>query len=291
MPSSFSPAALAGVAGRQATAVVADGLGPLGRVAGRALPWAATAWCAVAVIGQLIFTAYVLRFYGAAAVAGEPQRWNKVLPHGWVPGDTPANVLTSLHLLFTVLIIASAIVQLLPVVRRRAPVLHRWNGRFYVVSALLMAGSGLWMVATRKTVGDWPQHLAVSLNGVLIIAFALMAWRLAAARRFEQHRRWALRLFLAVSGVWFFRIGLMAWIVLNQGPAGFDPQTFTGPFLSVLGFAQYLLPLAVLEAYLRTREKAGPRTHLAMAAGLGALTLLTALGIGAATMIMWLPRM
>lgn len=288
MPSSFSPAALAGVSTRQAPAV---GTGGVGRLAERALPWAATAWCTVAVAGQLVFTAYVLRFYGGAAVAGEPQRWNKVLPHGWVPGDTAANLLTGLHLLFTVLIIASAVVQLLPVVRRRAPGVHRWNGRFYVVSALLMACSGLLMAWTRKTVGDWPQHLAISLNGVLIIAFALMAWRLAVARRFEQHRRWALRLFLAVSGVWFFRIGLMAWIVLNRGPAGFDPKTFTGPFLSVLGFAQYLVPLAVLEAYFRTREKAGVRSRLVMAAGLGGLTLLTALGIGAATMIMWLPRM
>ncbi len=286
MPSSFSPAALAGMPTPAAPAADA-----LSRLASRALPWAANAWCAVAVAGQLMFTVYVLSFYGRAVVAGEPQQWNKVLPHGWVAGNTPANLLTGLHLLFTVLIIAGAVVQLLPVVRRRMPALHRWNGRFYVVSALLMGGSGLLMIATRKTVGDLPQHLAIGLNGVLIIAFAVLAWRLALARRFEQHRRWALRLFLAVSGVWFFRIGLMAWIVLNQGPAGFDPKTFTGPFLSFLAFAQYLLPLAVLEAYFRTRERAGPRARLAMAAGLAGLTLLTALGIGAAVMIMWLPRM
>jgi len=287
MPSSFSPPALAGMPNPGPAA----GAGVLSRLSGRALPWAVTAWCAVAVAGQLMFTAYVLSFYGRAAVAGEPEQWNKVLPHGWVPGDVAANLLTGLHLAFTVLIILSAVVQLLPVVRRRAPVVHRWNGRFYVFSALLMASSGLLMISTRKTVGDWPQHLAVGLNGVLILIFAGLAWRHALARRFEQHRRWALRLFLAVSGVWFFRIGLMAWIVLNQGPAGFDPKTFTGPFLSFLGFAQYLLPLAVLEAYFRTRERAGPRTRLAMAAGLGGLTLLTALGIGAATMIMWLPKM
>lgn len=288
MPSSFSPAALAGM---PTSAAPAAGSDALSRLAGRALPWAATAWCAVAVAGQLMFTAYVLSFYGRAAVAGQPEHWNKVLPHGWVPGDTAANLLTGLHLAFTVLIILSAVVQLLPVVRRRMPAVHRWNGRFYVLSALLMGLSGLLMAWTRKTVGDLPQHLAVSLNGVLIIAFAAVAWRLALARRFEQHRRWALRLFLAVSGVWFFRIGLMAWIVLNQGPAGFDPKTFTGPFLTFLGFAQYLLPLAVLEAYFRTREQAGPRTRLAMAAGLAGLTLLTALGIGAASLIMWLPRM
>lgn len=257
----------------------------------RLLPWTATAWCSVALIGQFIFAAYVLTFYGRAAAAAEPQRWNRVLPHGWVPGDTAANLLTGLHLVFTVLIIAGALVQLLPALRRRAPALHRWNGRVYVFSALLMASGGLVMLATRKTVGDATQHAAIALNAVLIIVFALTAWRLAATRRFDQHRRWALRLFLAVSGVWFFRIGLMAWIVLNQGPAGFDPQKFEGPFLSFLGFAQYLVPLLLLEAYLRARDHAGPGVRLAVAGVIAGATLLTALGIGAATMIMWLPRM
>ncbi len=140
MPPSFSPAALAGVSNPVAPAIGTDALA---RLSGRALPWAATAWCAVAITGQLIFTGYVLSFYGRAAAVGEPQRWNKVLPHGWVPGDTAANLLTGFHLLFTVLIILSAVVQLMPVVRRRAPTVHRWNGRFYVISALLMASSGL----------------------------------------------------------------------------------------------------------------------------------------------------
>lgn len=257
----------------------------------RALPWSATAWCSVALLGQLIFAAYVLAFYGRAAAAGEPQRWNRVLPHGWVQGDMAANLLTGLHLVFTVLIIAGAMVQLLPPLRRQAPALHRWNGRVYVFSALLMASGGLVMLATRKTVGDASQHAAIALNAVLIIVFALTAWRLAVARRIDQHRRWALRLFLAVSGVWFFRVGLMAWIVLNQGPAGFDPDKFEGPFLTFLAFAQYLVPLLLLEAYLRARDHGGARTRLAVAGALGGATLLTAVGIAAATMIMWLPRM
>ena len=260
-------------------------------LAQRLLPWAATAWCSVALAGQLVFAAYVLVFYGRAAAAGEPQRWNRVLPHGWVEGDATANLLTGLHLVFTVLIIAGGLVQLLPILRRWSPALHRWNGRAYVFSALLMAGGGLAMLATRKTVGDASQHAAIAFNAVLIVVFALVAWHLAATRRFDRHRRWALRVFLAVSGVWFFRIGLMAWIVLNQGPAGFDPDKFVGPFLSVLAFAQYLAPLLLLEAYLRARDHAAPGVRLVVAAVLGGATLLTALGIAAATMIMWLPRM
>lgn len=64
----------------------------------------------------------------------------------------------------------------------------------------------------------------------------------ACDRRFDSHRRWALRLFLVVGGVWFFGIGLLASIVANQCPVGFNPNPFSGPFLSVLSFAQFLLP-------------------------------------------------
>jgi len=115
--------------------------------------------------------------------------------------------------------------------------------------------------------------------------------RHAMDRRFALHRRWALRLFLAVSGVWFFRIGLTFWILLNQGPAGFDPETFTGPALTTLAFAQYLLPLAVLQLYFHAQDRGGSRGRTAMAASLFAATLLTAAGIFAASMMLWLPHL
>jgi hypothetical protein len=83
----------------------------------------------------------------------------------------------------------------------------------------------------------------------------------------------------------------MAWIVVNQGPVGFDPKTFAGPFLTFLAFAQYVVPLGILELYLRAQAGRGSLQRVAVAAGLFALTLLTAGGIAAASMIMWLPRL
>lgn len=251
----------------------------------------ATLWCAVAVAGQLFQAAYVATAYGRPLLAGQPERWGTATPSAWAPGDPVANGLLALHLLFAVVIVASGALQLLPALRRRAPRVHHWNGRLFLLSALLMALGGLVMVATRPTIGDLSQQLGVSLNGLLILAFAGLAWRAAVQRRFDQHRRWALRLWLAVGGVWFFRIGLMAWLVVHRAPVGFDPKTFTGPLLSVLAFAQVLLPLAVLELYLRVRDRAGPAGQLGMAALLGGLALLTLLGVGAAGLLMWWPRM
>lgn len=264
--------------------------GPMARQAQRALLWSARAWLVVALAGQALFAVYVLAFYGAAAVAGRLDRWNGVLPHGWVPGDAVANSLTALHLAFTVLIIGGGLLQLLPAVRRLAPAVHRWNGRVYIVSALVMATGGLVMMLTRRTVGDAMQHTGLMLNAVLIVVLAVVAWRLAAARQIERHRRWALRLFLAVSGVWFFRVGLMAWLLANRGPVGFDPQTFQGPFLSFLAFAQYAVPLLVLEGYLRARDHGGPIARIAMSGVLAVATLCTALGVVGAGLVMWGPR-
>lgn len=265
--------------------------GFIDRIGAPALKVAATSWFVVAVLGQLAFVAYVIGFYGRAALQGRFEAWNKVLPHGYVAGDTFGNVIVSLHLVFATVVIVGGALQLMPAIRRVAPAFHRWNGRVYLGSVLLMSVGGLVMVWTRGTVGDLSQHIAISINALLIIAFAGMALRHALARRIDAHRRWALRLFLVVAGVWFFRIGLMAWIVVNQGPVGFDPKTFAGPFLTFLAFAQYVLPLAVLELYLRAQAGRGSLQRIAVAACLFVLTLVTAGGVAAASMLMWLPRL
>jgi GntR family transcriptional regulator len=116
-----------------------------------------------------------------------------------------------------------------------------------------------------------PGAVGVSLNAVLIIIFAVLAWRSALTRDVSAHRRWALRTYLVANGQWFIRVGFMAWMILNQG--------HDRGFYRFWNFGCYLLPLAVLELYLRAKESAGPRGRYAMAAGLVALTVLMGVGI------------
>ena len=285
-----SAEATAGVAGLVQQPLSRPGPGPLRRAADTALQASAAVWFSVAVVGQLLFAFYVASFYGGAAIHGDLARWNKVLPHGYVVGDTIGNVAVGAHLLLAIVITVGGAIQLVPQVRSRAPALHRWNGRIYLPTAFAISGIGLYMLGTRGAVGGMAQHVAIGINAVLIMLCAAMALRHALARKFKVHRRWALRLFLVVNGVWFFRVGLMLWILVNKAPVGFDPVTFQGPFLTFLAFAQYLLPLAVLEVYLRTQDSAGAFGRIAMAAGLLALTLAMGIGIFAAGLIMWLPR-
>jgi len=256
-----------------------------------ALRRAAAFWYAVAVCGQFIFLSYVATVYGGAVLRHDLSGWNQVMQGGYIAGDTRGNLAIGAHLLLAVLVMFGGALQLIPAIRARAPAFHRWNGRVYLASAAVASVTGLYMVWFRGAVGDVTQHIGVSVNGILIIAFAGMALRTAIARDFGAHRRWALRLFLAVSGVWFFRIMLMFWLAVHGRPVGFDPKTFEGIFLSVLSFAQYLLPLAVLELYLRCGERGAPAARYAMAAVLLVLALATAAGIAVAAMGMWLPRM
>lgn len=269
------------------TTLTADTPQPI-TIAETALKGSAALWFLTAVIGQWIFAFYVVAFYGGSALRGDTEAINNNLVHGIIQGDIIGNVAVVTHLVLAVIITFGGPLQIVPQFRNRFPFLHRLNGRLYMATAFMISIGGLYMIWTRGTIGGLAQHLAISLNAVLIIVFAALALRHAIAREISTHRRWALRLFLAVSGVWFFRVGLMLWTSANKGPVGFDPVTFTGPFLNFLAFAQYLLPLAILELYFRTR--ASSPNQLVMAASLLVLTVMTGMGIFAATTGMWLPR-
>ena len=263
----------------------------LDSAANTALRAAAGFWFTVAVLGQWIFVFYIASFYGVSSARGNIGVWNKTLAQGWVPGNTTGNTVLAAHLLFAAIITLSGALQLIPRIRARWPAFHRWNGRMYVLMAFTMGLSGLYLLFSgRKVVGDFTQHIPFGINGVLILVCAAMAWRYAVARDFKTHSRWALRLFLVVGGVWFFRVGLAFWLLVNKGPVGFDPSTFQGPFITFLSLAQYLLPLGILEIYLRIEERGDGAGRIAMAFGLFVLTLAMGLGIVGATMSMWAPR-
>jgi tetratricopeptide (TPR) repeat protein len=178
--------------------------------------------------------------------------------------------------------------QLIPGIRARAPSVHRWTGRLYILSAFTISLAGLYMMWFRGTIGDLSQHLGNSGLALFIMLCAFMAIRQARARKFESHRRWAIRLFIVVSASLFIRASIILPTMIAGGPVGFDPVTSTGPLLTFVAFAQYLVPLALFEIYLRARNGA-PALRIAMAAGLLVLTLATGAGLAAVTATIWVP--
>ena len=260
-------------------------------LADTALLGAARLWYLTAVAGQLVFALTVAALYGGTAARGDFRAWNRFMPAAHVPGEALGNAAAAAHLLAAVVITLSGAIQLLPRIRQRAPSFHRWNGRLYLLSAVAVSSAGLYLLWTRQTIGDLWQRLGSSLNAVLILFCAAMALRTALGRDFRSHRRWTLRLFLVVSASWMFRVGIALSLLLNKGPFGFDPSTFSGPFLTLMSFGTYLVPLAVLELYFRAQEGSSARGRLAMATGLLGLTVAMGVGIFAATMVFWVPRL
>jgi uncharacterized membrane protein len=256
-----------------------------------ALGAAARCWFAVAIGGQMMQAIYVVWFYGGTAWRGRLDAWGSFLWRGYVRGDGGGNAALIVHLVAAVILVVGGAMQFVPQIRDRAPGLHRWAGRIYALTAVATSIAGLYLTWIRGTRGDFSQHLGGSLNAVLIILCAVLAVRSAMARRFDAHRRWVLRLFMVVSGAWFYRVGLFLWLLLNQGPAGFDPVTFRGPALTAISFANSLLPLLLTEIYLRARIGEGSGTRLAVAGLIVALTIAMGIGILGATAGMWLPMM
>src|SRR5579864_1949562 len=260
----------------------------LSSVADTALKAATRFWFAVTVIGQLAFAFAVASFYGLTALRGDYHGWK--ITNGFIPGVTQGNLAVAMHLISAVIVMLAGAVQLVPQVRNRFPIFHRWNGRIYMLTAVALSTAGLYIQWFRGSVGDLPQHLGSLVNAILIWLCAGMALRYALARDFKAHRPWALRLFLVVSASYFYRLAFFLTLVVAKGPFGFDPVTFTGPLPTFMSFAQYLLPLAVLEVYLRAQDRPGALRRMTAAALLFVVTLGMGAGLFAVTMAIWVPQ-
>lgn len=258
----------------------------------RALKRAIMFWFTVTMVGQWIFLAYVLVVYGGPALSGDLPAWNDHLSSAYIPGNWLNNLSAIAHIGLAVLILGGGPLQLIPQIRARYPVFHRWLGRSYVSALVITAIAGLYLLANRD-VGELPMTMGFVLQGVLILWFAIQAYRHARARQFADHRRWVLRLFMVASAVWYFRILMMIWVALTGG-AGLDFETGKGWFLDMMSFGQYL-PLLLLELYFRVVERPGQslgsRGKLITAGLFSAAGLATLLGVAIATIGMWLPEM
>ena len=251
-----------------------------------ALKFAVRLWFGLVVVGQLMLAFEVASFYTHAAARGQWNSFNKFMQHGYVPGQPIGNGVVAVHLAGVVLLIVSGALQLVPQVLRRAPKVHRWNGRVYMVAALAMSGAGVSMLLRRGTTGGPFEYAALFVNALLIWAFAGLALRYALKRDFVRHRQWALRLYVVSLGVFFLRVAVPMWVAL-LGPVGMDFTTFTGPALAFWAYGCYLVPLAMMELYLRTQAKPGSGRRWAMAGGVFVMTLLMGVGTAAAAAGTW----
>lgn len=250
---------------------------------------AAASWFVVAALGQWMFVYFILAFYAVPTLGGRFEAWsrNDELISGYIAGDRSGNLVFAVHVLLAALITTSGIVQNVPQIRSRALAFHRCNGRLYVLVSFVMALGGVWMIWVRGTRLTLAGGVSSTIMASLIAIFAGLTVRTARAHRISAHRRWALRLFLVANGVWFQRIGYLFWFIAAGG-AGIGKH-MDGPFDVLWGFGDFVVPLAVLEVYLRTKEQGSPLRRSLVAGVLFAMAAATGIGIVGTYVFMWRP--
>ncbi|MCZ8113391.1 DUF2306 domain-containing protein [Silanimonas sp.] len=254
------------------------------------LATAVRTWFLTALVGQLAFVVYIVGVFLPPLWHRDPLAMNNK-PHitGWVLGDTMGNAQLLTHVLLGALVTASGLVQLLPEVRRRWPALHRWNGRAFMLAALIATLSGFYLTWVRGSQLNLPSALATSANGLLIVVFVALAWRSALRRDIAAHREHALRAWVLVNGVWFLRIGLMLAGV-SLAPFGVRMDV-DGPLFLAVSVLSWAAPLALLQLYLWAGREASPAATRRVAWTFHGLTVLTAVGSLAAIVLLWAPRL
>jgi hypothetical protein len=251
--------------------------------ANKLLTLAASTWYLFAVVGLAAFFVYVISQYGGALLGSEEAKSKA----SFISGDTVGNLFLVTHLSLALIVISGGLLQLLPSLRARFPKFHRYNGRIFLVSAIACSLAGQYLIYTREIPGNLVMDIGTSSAGILVLFFSVLAYKTARAKRFVEHRKWAMRLFLVANAGWFFRIGLMLWLVVNQGPVGMDMKTFTGPALVFISYAQFLLPLAMLELYLRAQNSRSNGFKVFTSGLIFVAALATLAGVGAASAMMW----
>lgn len=250
-----------------------------------ALGAAAVFWFVVALTGQWAFFYYIAAFYGTSTVSGNFEIWNRLEALGrtpYVAGDTGGNIAFAMHALGAGIIAFGGALQLIPLVRRRFPTFHRWNGRLFLLTVTGLSLSGFYLVWIRNTSPSAIEGMSTTLNGLLILCFAGLTLRSAMARNIAVHRRWAMRLYLVSNAQWFLRVGVFSYFVTNR-MLGND-VSFSDPFLKFWTWGCYLVPLTLLQLYFLTQDRGGALARLTVASGLFSLTLLMGVGIFAFAM-------
>jgi uncharacterized membrane protein len=241
-------------------------------------------------LSAIIFSGYIVIYYEGALLTHTLQDWNEVLPRIYQPGSMLATAAIGAHFLAGAIVLILGPMQLIAPIRARVPALHRWVGRTYAVAALATGVGGLVYIAVEGTVGGTVMSTGFALYGALMVLCAVNTVRHARARRFDEHRAWAIRLFALGIGSWLFRIDYGIWLKLVGG-FGHHSHTYDGPFDKIMSFFFYVPNLAVAELIIRRRNRNRPKAARTIASiSIGAVAALVLVATILFGRSYWLPH-
>lgn len=243
-------------------------------------------WFVTTLLGQWVFILYLLTYYIQPALQRGLVAWSgNQLVTGYVANDSVGNYVVATHIFIAILILGLGPLQLIPKIRKRYLRFHRWSGRIYLVAVVITSLAGLYMVWVRgNPQAGFIEHIGTTLGGVLIIVFSYCTYYYARCRKIIIHSRWALRVFLVASGVWYIRLGYGWFFFMDV------PDSSMKAFSVFISYANFLVPLALLEIYFYVTKMKRKVHYNAFTILLSFLTLFTALGTFFAIRYIWLPK-
>jgi hypothetical protein len=218
-------------------------------------------WLISLIAAQIVFVLYLILGYGLSTVENQLEAWNKFNDTAFKDGDTLGNLAYGMHVLLAIVMIVGGTLQLLPQIRQRFIVFHKFNGRVFVVLACTISLAGMYLITSRGTVGDLFMHSMTFFSGLVVLLASFLAVKAARSRNIKLHSEWAIRLFLAANGVLFFRLFIFAWFMVF-GALGVNTDDFTGPTVYAVSVSAYLLPLVIFEWYRRLHRQLSDASKL-----------------------------
>jgi len=130
--------------------------------------------------------------------------------------------------------------------RRKAPALHRWMGRGYVLACTVggIAGGVIALSSTAGPIAGW----GFLMLAVLWVPFTLMALFAAMRKDFVSHERWMIRSFALTFGAVTLRIYLPIAIIMNHGEFPLDAYR-------AIAWLAWVPNLIVAELFIATLRK------------------------------------
>lgn len=224
---------------------------PLHRIADKLLKYTGIGLVATVWTSAAIFGLYIVAFYAFALFGDDIDRWNRVLPGLYDPKEALATAGIGIHFAAGGIILMLGCIQLMEGIRKRYPKLHRWLGKIYILASIFAGLGGLTFIFTKGTVGGTIMDIGFSLYGMLMLLAAFETYRHARAKRFDQHRAWAIRLFALAIGSWLYRMDYGFWFLFTDGL--WHTDNFGGGFDKLMSFFFYLPNLIVAEVFIGKR--------------------------------------
>ncbi|HEU4322565.1 MAG TPA: DUF2306 domain-containing protein [Roseiflexaceae bacterium] len=137
-------------------------------------------------------------------------------------------VLTLVHIIPGLLFMLLGPLQFSTRLRARYPAWHRWAGRVFLLSSLVIGVSALVMSVAMPSIGGPLQAAATSVFGAWFLYALGKAFRHILRREVAQHRVWMIRAFATGLAVATIRpiIGLF---FATSALSGLTPDSFFGP--------------------------------------------------------------